>query len=205
MAIAGEDYCVIAADTRQSEGYSINARYVPKAWKLNDTTVIAANGFHADGVRLKKDLDSQIRMYKYQHGHDMGTASVAQLCSVTLYGHRMFPYYAFTILGGLDAEGRGAVYSFDPVGSFEREQYRAGGSGASLIQPLLDNQVGKKNIVPGVAANIASLSLDDALKMTRDAFVSAAERDIHTGDYVEIWIITKRDGVRSELYPLRRD
>lgn len=37
--------------------------------------------------------------------------------------------------------GVGAVYSFDPVGSFEREGYRAGGSGASLIQPFLDNQV----------------------------------------------------------------
>lgn len=33
------------------------------------------------------------------------------------------------------------MYSFDPVGSFEREPYRAGGSGASLIQPFLDNQV----------------------------------------------------------------
>lgn len=37
--------------------------------------------------------------------------------------------------------GVGAVYSFDPVGSFEREPFRAGGSGASLIQPFLDNQV----------------------------------------------------------------
>ncbi len=34
LAIAGADYCVIAADTRQSEGYSINSRYAPKAFKL---------------------------------------------------------------------------------------------------------------------------------------------------------------------------
>lgn len=34
MAIAGANYCVIAADTRQSEGYSINSRYAPKAFKL---------------------------------------------------------------------------------------------------------------------------------------------------------------------------
>lgn len=47
----------------------------------------------------------------------------------------------YTIIGGLDAEGKGAVYSFDPVGSYEREQCRAGGAAASLIMPFLDNQV----------------------------------------------------------------
>ena len=33
------------------------------------------------------------------------------------------------------------MYSFDPVGSYERETYRAGGSGGNILQPLLDNQV----------------------------------------------------------------
>lgn len=37
--------------------------------------------------------------------------------------------------------GRGCVYSFDPVGSYQREEYRAGGSAGALLQPLLDNQV----------------------------------------------------------------
>ena len=39
------------------------------------------------------------------------------------------------------AAGKGCVYSFDPVGSYERETYRAGGSAAAMLQPLLDNQV----------------------------------------------------------------
>ena len=37
--------------------------------------------------------------------------------------------------------GKGCVYSFDPIGSYERETYRAGGSGGNILQPLLDNQV----------------------------------------------------------------
>jgi 20S proteasome alpha/beta subunit len=37
--------------------------------------------------------------------------------------------------------GTGAVYSFDPVGSYEREACRAAGAAQSLVQPLLDNQV----------------------------------------------------------------
>ncbi len=33
------------------------------------------------------------------------------------------------------------MYSYDPVGSYEREEFRAGGTAAALLQPLLDNQV----------------------------------------------------------------
>jgi len=38
-------------------------------------------------------------------------------------------------------QGTGAVYSFDPVGSYEREACRAAGAAQSLVQPFLDNQV----------------------------------------------------------------
>ena len=37
--------------------------------------------------------------------------------------------------------GVGAVYCYDAIGSYERENYRANGSAAALIQPFLDNQV----------------------------------------------------------------
>ena len=40
--------------------------------------------------------------------------------------------------------------------------------------------------------------------MVRDGFISAAERDIYTGDEVVVNIITK-DGVQVERFPLRRD
>jgi 20S proteasome subunit beta 6 len=71
----------------------------------------------------------------------MDVQSIAQMLSVILYTKRFFPYYTFNILGGLDEKGVGAVYSYDPVGSFERENYRAGGSASALIQPFLDSQV----------------------------------------------------------------
>ena len=54
---------------------------------------------------------------------------------------RFFPYYTYNIIAGIDEEGKGCVYSFDPVGSYERETYRAGGSASSMLQVLLDNQV----------------------------------------------------------------
>lgn len=39
LAIAGADFSVIAGDTRQSEGYSIQTRYAPKVFRLYVSTL----------------------------------------------------------------------------------------------------------------------------------------------------------------------
>jgi len=71
----------------------------------------------------------------------MPTLAVAQMLSIALYYKRFFPYYLSNIVAGLDSEGKGCVFSYDPIGNFERSTYRAAGSSGALLQPLLDNQV----------------------------------------------------------------
>lgn len=51
-------------------------------------------------------------------------------------------FVAYICFNVCDA-GKGAVYSFDPVGSYQRDTYKAGGSASAMLQPLLDNQVNK--------------------------------------------------------------
>jgi hypothetical protein len=72
----------------------------------------------------------------------MPIKSIARLIQTMLYARRMFPYYVYNVLSGIEEDGTGAVYSFDPVGSYERETCRAAGAAQSLLQPFLDNQVG---------------------------------------------------------------
>ena len=48
------------------------------------------------------------------------------------------------------------------------------------------------------------MSMQEATQLVKDAFTGATERDIHTGDYLEIFIVTK-DGVKKEGMPLKRD
>ena len=93
------------------------------------------------------------------------------------------------------------MYSFDPVGSYDRETYRAGGSASSMLQPLLDNQVGLKN-QDGVTKE--PLTKEKAVALVVDVFTSAAERDIYTGDGILINIITA-NGVEYREVGLRRD
>jgi 20S proteasome subunit beta 6 len=53
-------------------------------------------------------------------------------------------------------------------------------------------------------ANKRDLSLDEAIALLKDAFTVADERDIYTGDWVDIVIIT-RDGMRQERFALGKD
>jgi 20S proteasome subunit beta 6 len=130
----------------------------------------------------------------------MSSDSVAQLLSNTLYYKRFFPYYAFNLLAGVDKDGVGAVYSYDAIGSFERTAYSANGSGQAYIIPVLDNVIGNRNRLDSTV----TLSADEVVAIFRDTFLSAGERDIYTGDAVEIWVLTA-DTVVHHSFPLKKD
>ena len=64
------------------------------------------------------------------------------------------------------------------------------------------SQVGRKNM-----ENVdkdRKIGLDEAVNLVHDLFISAAEREIHTGDQIAFKIITK-DGVEDRTVALRRD
>lgn len=155
-------------------------------------------------MTLNKALVARIKMYRHEHGHEITCSSLAQMLSTILYSRRFFPFYTYNILIGLDEQGKGCVYSFDPVGSYERETYRAGGTGASMLQPLLDNQIGfKHQNIPEQERPV--LTADKAIALVRDVFIGAAERDISTGDGLHMELVTK-DGVKTlDRFPLRKD
>merc|ERR1712064_251423 len=111
----------------------------------------------------------------------------------TLYSKRFFPYYVRNILAGLDDEGKGIIYGYDPVGCMEKLGHAADGAGVAIMQPLLDNQVEKKRP-----------TLEEAFGLVHDCFVAAAERQIHVADAIDIQIITK-DGIEKRSVALRRD
>ena len=123
--------------------------------------------------------------------------------------------------------GKGAVYSFDPVGSYQRDTYKAGGSASAMLQPLLDNQVLSQTFVLLQCFNLemyiqrciliyqigfknmegvqhVPLTREKAVQLVKDVFISAAERDVYTGDALRICVITK-EGVEDQTIPLRKD
>jgi len=209
LAVAGPDFAVIAADTRLSEGFLIHSRNCSKVHKLTSKTFLACTGFYGDVLTLVNILEARLKMYQHEHQQEMSTSAIAAMLSTVLYYRRFFPYYTYNLLAGVDDNGVGCVYSFDPVGSYERESYRAAGSAGAILQPLLDNQIGFKNQQLSVGASKPALSVERAHNLVKDVFTSAAERDIYTGDGVEIGVVSSQGGAATrggvEVFGLRRD
>lgn len=191
---------MIAADTRISQGYSILSRDYRRTTQLTAKCAITSSGMVADIDALHKNLITKIKVYERQHRRQPDTESLAKLLSNTLYGRRFMPYYTFNLLCGLTREGAGVVYGYDAIGSFDSLTYGAQGTGVSMAAPLMDNQfVGHNHLVTKLAED--RQHVEDVAK---DVINSIAERDIYTGDGVELCLIDST-GIHFKREAVRRD
>jgi 20S proteasome subunit beta 6 len=171
IAIAGADYAVIAADTRLSSGYQILSRNVSKLHQLTDKCILGSAGCKTDVDQLRSVLDIKLKVYEHNHRKTMATPSVAQMLSNTLYHKRCFPYFAFNVFEGIDKEGKGAIYSYDAIGSFERTPVTATESGQAYVIPLLDNMIKNSNRTTGKQ----DLPKEEVVELVKDAFILRGE------------------------------
>lgn len=67
--VSGEDYLVIAADTRLSSGYEILSRNTTKLHQLNPNSILASSGCKTDMDQLRSVLDikSKVRFTASLH------------------------------------------------------------------------------------------------------------------------------------------
>ncbi|ORD98886.1 PSB6 [Hepatospora eriocheir] len=200
IAIIVDNKLIIAADTRHSGDYNINSRYSSKIHKIKDFYFTCV-GFQADGEEVYKKLLYNVKKHE-QYG-EINIKSTAKLLSNILYSRRFFPYYSYCVLAGYLINDKGEkeakIYSYDVVGSYGSSMCQVEGSGAPMIQPLLDSWIDGKNFY-----NFSSISFENAIKLIKAAFNSAAETDVKTGDYLELII---DDGLEQtkELHELRKD
>merc|ERR1719335_194699 len=145
LAVAGDSYAVLVADTRLSSGYRIHTRNCSKATQLTNKCVISSCGMKSDAITLHRFLKARIVMYEHKHRRQPNIVSIAQMLSTMLYNKRFFPFYTFIVLAGVDDEGKGAVFDYDAIGNFERVPYTTSGSGSSLVMGVLDCQIGQLN------------------------------------------------------------
>jgi len=201
VAICGADFVVVGCDSRLGGRGSFLTREQTKVFKLTEKTVVAFTGCWADVLTLTKDIKIRLRQYEQEHNEKMTTTAIAQLVSTLLYWKRFFPYYVSTIVAGLDEQGEGVCYHYDPVGHMEKLKFSASGGSVSQIQPLLDNLLDSKNMKDTAKPVVTR---EFAEQLVHDAFISASERDVNTGDSIMFYTLTSA-AIREHSVPLRKD
>ncbi|XP_055388998.1 uncharacterized protein LOC129618219 [Condylostylus longicornis] len=117
-----------------------------------------------------------------------------------IYETRFFPYYAFNALVGVDSQGQGAIYDYDAIGSYQQSSYTARGTGSSLALSVLDNQIHRSNQTNPPP----QLNKLQTIDLVKDIVTSVCERDIYTGDEVDV-IVIDAAGINVSKMPLRND
>ena len=154
----------------------------------------------ADVETLHKNLLFIVKMYKMEHKKEPTVEAMAPRLMNILYGRRFMPYYAFNLLCGIDQDGKGCVYGYDAIGSHDKVTYGVQGSGSQLGAPILDNQFVGHNCM----VKVLPTSQEEVSDTAKDIINSISERDIYTGDGVEVCTVDK-NGVRFERTEIRRD
>ncbi|KAA8515941.1 hypothetical protein F0562_019120 [Nyssa sinensis] len=174
-----------------STGYNILTCEYSKICKLADKCVMASSGFQADVRALQKVLAARHLV------RDL-SASTQEADELPCNGSTAIETPSTT-------NGKGCVFAYDAVGSFERVGYSSQGSGSTLIMPFLNNQVKSPSplILPAKDA-VTPLSESEAIDLVKTCFACATERDIFTGNKLEI-VILNADGIRRECMELRKD
>ncbi|KAL3105629.1 hypothetical protein niasHT_021732 [Heterodera trifolii] len=206
--LAGDDFVVVANDTRLTGDAEIEilSRKCEKTHILTNKIIMTSCGFYGDVLQLRRILELRINHYEFIYQRPMSLNQCGEMLSRTLYSRRFFPYFTGTIICGITSDGRGDLYSYDPVGCIETKLFEASGNGGSTLSTFFENQWAYSTIAPEERKNMPKRTLERALSVIRDAFRGLSERETTTGDSLNVyWLQAGDEKVHQETYRLRGD
>ena len=180
------DGVVLAADKRASVGHLAMHKKVEKILKVTKNIAMVIAGIVSDAQKLHGYLKAEMELYRLDKAEEPNIDIAATLMSNILYEGRksIFPYLVGLLLAGVTDEGKFKVYSLEVSGSSIHDDYVCWGSGMELAYGVL--QEGYKK----------GMSTQAGLLLAAKAINSALQRDVYTGDGIDVAVIDK-DGFRK--------
>jgi proteasome beta subunit len=177
---------VLATDKRVTYEGFVLSKQAKKVYMITGRIGVAFAGLMGDVGYLTKLLKLESKSYELRVGRDIKTRSLAKILSLVLYNYKLIPMFTETIVGGYDEEGP-ALFVLDPVGSLIEEKYAAVGSGSQLALGYIEPKYRE------------DLKVEEAEKIAVEAIKTVIERDVLSGDGVDVVIIT-REGYSEKTY-----
>lgn len=141
---------------------------------------IAGVGLFGDLQALERIMEAQIKYYELYNGSKISVRSAAKLLSTLLYQYKYAPFISETIFGGVDSSGP-QLFILDPLGSLIEDNFAAVGSGAKVAIGILETEFR------------GDMTIEEGSNLALKSVKASIERDVLSGDGVDILILTKDD------------
>ena len=190
LGIVCKDGIVMAADRRATAGNLVMSKSTEKAAKINDYLVVSGTGMASDIDMIQKVVVAELRLKELRSKQRPTVKEAANLFGSMAYRNirqpTMIPFIAGTLIAGFNEDGTTELYSIEPAGSIAKvEDFDANfSSGMPFILGLLERQWKK------------DLTLAQGVELAIEALKSSTQRDIGSGNGIDVLTITK-DGIKK--------
>ena len=188
IGIICKEGIVLAADKRATSGYLISYKKFDKVMPITENIAVTVAGTVSDVQLLTKYLKAELKLKDIRTGRETTVKEAASLLANFVYSNirkfSLIPGISHFIIGGKDPSGF-HLYDLSPDGSIvEVDDYISSGSGSVMVFGVLETLYKK------------GLSIDEGVKLAAKGVNAAIQRDIASGNGIDILTITK-DGLKK--------
>jgi proteasome beta subunit len=180
-----KDGVVLGADKRFAYGNFLLSRSSKKVFLISNNVGAACAGMISDMQNLIKRVTVEIKLRELEIKRPVPPNSVAKLMSVIMFSERLYPLLTQVIVGGVDEKP--SVYVLDPLGSIIPDEYATVGSGTEIAIGIIESEY-KRGMDEKAATELAIKALKAAM-----------QRDIASGDGIDLLIIKSNESKEQEI------
>ena len=187
LAIVCKDGLVVAADRRSTAGSMVYGKASKKIQTIEENHVVTTAGSVSDIQLTVKIIKAQVKLDEMRRGKKLMTKEIANLIAGLNYSALRTTYAISSfLLAGRDERGF-HVYDITPDGSIiEVQDYAGDGSGVMFTTGVFEANYRK------------DMGVDEGVKLAVKAMNAALQRDIYSGNGIDVITITSK-GIKQVI------
>ena len=178
VGVVCKDGIVLATDRRATSGYLVAHKDAEKIFEIDTHLGATIAGSVADAQTAMDILRASARLYRIQKETPIRVGAAARLLANIFFQSRLFPYILQVVIGGLDDTGP-RLFILDLFGSVVEDKFVSTGSGSPVAYGVLEDSYSDK------------MTVRDGIPLVIRAVHSALERDVATGNGIDVVTIAK--------------
>lgn len=188
LGLVCKEGLVLAADKRATYGYIVSYKKFEKIMPVTDNIAVTVAGTVSDVQLLTRFLKAELKLKDIRTGRETNVKEAASLLANFVYSNirklSLIPGISHFVMGGKDSTGF-HLYDLGADGSIvEIDDYISSGSGSVMAFGVLETLYKK------------GLTVEEGVKLAAKAINAAVQRDIASGNGIDIVTITK-DGIKK--------